>query len=223
MDNWQGLDNESTITLIKILKEQNQNDDQLYQNAFLAFYFRFQDQVLKKCEIICKNYGYDKEVAILIAQETFTRFLRYPNYRHEKSRCNDIEKGVLLYLFRISEHALFNYYYKINGINVSPYDGTEEIIYDYPDVGENSGFNSKEAFNHFQIVKEALDTLSPKHKIIYLTYKQFETTGHTLPRELLCKLRDKLDLKQATVRSYKNEAYNKVNEYLRIHGIRNRG
>jgi hypothetical protein len=223
MNNWQRLENEPTISLINYLKGKSEIDDKLHQNAFIAFYFRFQGQVLKKCEIICKIYGYGKETAVLIAQETFERFLKYPNYNHEKSKCSDIDKGVILYLFRISEHCLFNYYYKRNGINVSPYNGTEAIIYEYPNIGKRSSYNTIEAVKYFQIIKEALDSLSPKHKIIYLTYKQFETSGHTLPRELLSRLREKLELKQATVRSYKNEAYNKVTEYLKIHGIKERG
>jgi len=66
-----------------------------------------------------------------------------------------------------------------------------------------------------------LDRLSPKHRIIYLTYKHYEhitNDGYKLPRKLLKELRTELDLTQNSVRVYKNEAFNDVETYLKTYG-----
>ena len=86
------------------------------------------------------------------------------------------------------------------------------------EVGKERKAILQERFEHIQ---KALDRLTPKHKIIYLTYKQYESEtkdGYKLPRELLKKLRTELDLTQNTVRVYKNEAFNEVETYLKIYG-----
>ena len=75
--------------------------------------------------------------------------------------------------------------------------------------------------DRFEHIKKLLDRLSPKHRIIYLTYKQYEQEskeGFKLPRKLLKNLRTELDLTQTTVRIYKNEGFNEVETYLKIYG-----
>ena len=49
--------------------------------------------------------------------------------------------------------------------------------------------------NEYEVVKRVLDSLGPKHKIIYLTYKGYEyytKQGYKLPRKLLESLREEL-------------------------------
>lgn len=73
----------------------------------------------------------------------------------------------------------------------------------------------------YDLLDAALSRLSPKHKIIYLTYKQYEAMteeGYKLPRQLLKALRDELELTQSTIRVYKNEVFEEVEAYLRIYG-----
>ena len=48
--------------------------------------------------------------------------------------------------------------------------------------------------------------LDEKHRIIYLTYKAYQTRGKKLPRTLLDKLRKRLGVTQTTIRVYKKEA-----------------
>lgn len=67
-------------------------------------------------------------------------------------------------------------------------------------------------------IRQSQARLSPKHKIVYLTYKTHEKDGYKLPRELLKSLRDDLDLTQNSIRIYKNEAFNTVKTYLDIYG-----
>jgi hypothetical protein len=73
------------------------------------------------------------------------------------------------------------------------------------------------------IIKLALERLTPNHKIIYLSYIPYESKlkkgEHYMPREFLKKLREKTGgLSQSTIKVYKNQAYKKIEEYLRIYG-----
>ena len=75
----------------------------------------------------------------------------------------------------------------------------------------------------YEIIKAALERLTPKHKIIYLTYKEYEPhfkAGFNFPRAFLKKLQDELELTQASIRVYKKQAYDKIDEYLKIYGAK---
>lgn len=218
---WEKFKDESTEDLIQNIKWKDDPDCQTEaQAAFHAFCFRFGDDVAKKTEIICKRWKYDKHVAAEVANQVFSRFWKYPNYDHKKSKQKDVETGVKLYLYRFIEREITNYYYKEQGILASPYDGSEEIIYDYPevDLSDYSMEKRKHLEGKFEVVKKTLERLGEKHKIIYLTYQAHENPNHKLPRHLLQSLRDELDLAQATVRFYKNEAQNTIKEMLKVYG-----
>jgi len=114
-----------------------------------------------------------------------------------------------------------DYYNQKNGIKISPYDGTEKIITDFPKTDDNFDIAEfKNPQSHYQAVQKALSNFSEKHKVIFLTYKAYEFDGNKLPRHLLDSLRSTLNLSQATIRSYKKEVYDKINEYLDIYGIK---
>lgn len=218
---WEEFKKESTEDLIQYIKWKNEPGcEDAAKAAFHAFCFRLGDDLVKKTEIICKRWKYDKHVAAEIANQVFSRFWKYPNYDHPKSNGKDAETGVKFYLYRFVERELTNYYYKEQGIIASPYDGTEEIIYDYPemDLGDYEPEKRKELQGKLEVVKKALERLGEKHKVIYLTYQAHENPNHKLPRHLLQSLRDELDLAQATVRFYKNEAQNTIKEMLKVYG-----
>ena len=217
MVKWQYYEESSTIELIELIKmKSNKMQIEVSKAAFNTFVFRFTEELTKKTEIICSHWGYNSEIALEVSKKTFQRFWKYPNFCKEKCKTNDIDKGVLLYLFQIARNVLADLVNELNGI-VSPYDGNEEIIWDFPNRTDVIFTDYQDAQSHFAIVKEALSTLSIKHKIIYLTYSANEYSGYKLPRKLLQELREKLKISQQTVRSYKNEAYNKVKEYLSIY------
>ena len=105
----------------------------------------------------------------------------------------------------------------------NPFTGDEEIIREFPDI-DNMGMGKerkailKERFEHIQ---KALNRLTPKHKIIFLTYKQYESEikdGYKLPRKLLKELRTELDLTQNSIRVYKKEVFDIVEKYLKTYG-----
>jgi RNA polymerase sigma factor (sigma-70 family) len=178
--------------------------------------------VQTKCRIVCRNRGYDNTTADEIAEKIFARFFKYPKYDAGKCKSGDTNKCVRLYLYRIAERILSDYI-KAEKQGSNPFTGDEEIITEFPDIEAMDFDVERKAIlqKQYNIIKEALARLTPKHKIIYLTYKQYEqqlNDGHYLPRPLLKRLQDELELSQAAIRVYKKEAYDKIEEYLNIHG-----
>ena len=221
MIDWESYIQESTEDLIEYIKWKDQHEyKDASKPAFYAFCYRFREELAKKCEIVCKKWNYDKDIALEIVKRTFRRFLKYPNFRFDKSRAKDFDTGVLIYLLGIAQRELINYYNTDKGKYTSPYTGEEQIIKEYPkiDFDKFRPEKRREMQKRFEIIEKALGRLTDKHKIIYLTYQAHEREGYKLPRHLLKKLRDELKLGQATIRYYKFEAINKIEEYLEIYG-----
>lgn len=63
-----------------------------------------------------------------------------------------------------------------------------------------------------RIMNDKISKLDEKHRVIYLTYKAYQTSGKKLPRKLLDKLRKRLGVTQATIRVYKKEACELLND-----------
>jgi hypothetical protein len=213
MTSWKDYEHYPTIELIEIIKLKDK-PEQLDNSkaAFNVFCFKFQKQIEKKAVVLSRNYGYDDGFAIEIIESTFKRFWKYPNFKLEKMRCSTPDKGVELYLSRVAQHCFYDLYNERNGINVSPYNGCEEIIYEIPIPDEYFEINKEK----YLIVNKALNTFSWKHRIIYLTYLQHEINGYKLPRKLLAELREKLEITQDTIRFYRFEVLNKINEYTEL-------
>jgi len=213
MTDWRIYEHTHTIELIQLIKMKSQlNHLDEATAAFHAFCFRFQQSITKKAEYVSKNNGYDKEFAIEIIEMTFQRFWKYPQFNIEKINASSLDKGVEIYLSKIAQNSFYDLVKEKLGINISPYNGMEEIIYDIP-IPENRLIVNNE---NYIIVKKVLDTFSLKHRVIYLTYAQYEINGCKLPRKLLTELREKLDITQNTIRSYRFEVINKINEYKEL-------
>ncbi|MEX1269598.1 MAG: hypothetical protein WEA56_11380 [Balneolaceae bacterium] len=207
---WKELENESTSDLIEFMKM----EDEYRKAAFFAFCFRFREELISKCEIVCYRRGFTADKAVELANRTFERFLRYPKYDHDKSPCDEIDKGVIIYLFGIAQRVIIDMMFGAE----SPYDGTEEILYGFTSLDNSlSGRKRKEIIAVRETIEKALSKLSEKHRIIFYTYFGHEEDGYKLPRPLLAALREKLDLSQDTVRFYKKQAFDKVKEYLEIY------
>ena len=66
---------------------------------------------------------------------------------------------------------------------------------------------------YVEALEKKLSVLDEKHRIIYLTYKAYQKSGKKLPRKLLEKLRKRLNLSQITVRVYKKQACEAINDF----------
>lgn len=223
MQSWLQFKDKPTIELIKqIQKRTDPQENSFSEFAFQAFVFRFEEDVTKKTEVISGNWGFNIEETIEIVQNVFKKFWKYPKFNIEKKKEQNLDKAVILYLYGIARNELANYFNKKNGLMLSPYDGSEQLVYDLPeipDLDDQVDYNIDVQLSKIRLkaIKAALETLSEKHKIIYLTYSSHEYSGKKLPRELLCKLREELGVNQATIRSYKKDVSDKIKEYITIY------
>jgi DNA-directed RNA polymerase specialized sigma24 family protein len=219
----QDLNGETTENLMEYIRCRDDPDyGEMAREAFRVFTFRFQLDLQKKLIPICKGWGYDKQVASEIAYSTFERVWKYPTFDKRKAKQKDYDKAISFYLYGIAGNLLADYKRNQRGEG-SPFTGDEEIIREFPDIENMEIGKERKAIlvERQEYIKKLLDRLSPKHRIIYLTYKHYEHVtkeGFKLPRKLLKNLRTELDLTQTTVRIYKNEAFNEVDTYLKIYG-----
>lgn len=214
------MKDKSSEKLLEIIKKKKDDSKQyeIAEDAFREFTFRHQVDLMKKLIPICKGWGYDKQDASEIAHLTFERVWKYTKYDNSRTNQDDTDNKILFYLFGIARRLLVEYKKRDNGY-INPFTGNEEIIYDFPSINSlNISIEKKtELERYYEIIKYALEELSPKHRIIYLTYKQYESEtkeGFKLPRKLLIKLREELNLTQNTIRSYKKEAFDVVKRKL---------
>ena len=211
---WEDVKDESTVDLISYIKCKDEPAYKLLaDSAFIAFTFRFREKVIDRCRYVGKNFGHNTVVSDGIADRVFDRFYKYP-FRFQASNCKDllIEQCVLLYLYRIAQRCFFDYYHELQPDEASPYDGTEEVIVELPDL-DHLDLEEEQlelAKEEREKVDKVLRSLSEKHRIIYLTYMSQEHEGFKLPRKLLAQLRKDLELSQSSIRVYKKEAIEAV-------------
>jgi len=223
MDNSQDLNNEATESLLEYIQWKDEPDyAEIANEAFRVFTFRYQLELLKKLIPICKNWGYDKQVATEIAYEAFNRIWKYPKFDLTKSKQKDYHKAITFYLFGIAKRLLADYK-RSETEEPNPFTGDEEIIREMPDIEtlEIGKERKAELKRIYELLNEALSRLTQKHKIIYLTYKHYESLtneGYNLPRPLTKKLQDELDLTQNSIRVYKKQAIEAVNTHIKIYG-----
>jgi hypothetical protein len=219
---WQDFENEATEDLIELIRwKKNPEDVKVAEDAFSAFCFRFQKDITHKSRVIAAKWGYDKHVGDIIAERTFKRYWKYGNFDKTESNATEIDTGVKLYLYKIALRELTNYKNE-QSVDLNPYTGDEEIVKEFPSIDiSHIPIEKRAELKRIQgIIEKALERLTRKHKVIYLTYKAHQQEGHTLPRGLLKKLRDELDIVQASIQVYKKEAYDTVDEYLKLYGAR---
>lgn len=81
MSNSQDLNNETTENLLEYIQWKDESDyAEIAKEAFRVFTFRYQLELLKKLTPICKNWGYDNQVATELAYEAFNRIWKYPKF-----------------------------------------------------------------------------------------------------------------------------------------------
>src|SRR5258708_15065640 len=174
---WQEMANENAADLIEYIKWGNQPEyKDTADDAFIAFCFRFRDDVQTKCRIISRNWGYDTVVGDEIAAKTFDRFRKYPAFEASKCKTGNIDNCAKFYLYAIAGRLLADHK-KIEEEGENPFTGEEEIVTEFPNIDELEISAERKTIlkQKYEIIQKALDRLTPKHKIIYLTYKQYES------------------------------------------------
>jgi len=205
MTNWKRFETVATEVLIDYfqdkLKEQSIKDD-----AFLAIMFRFREDLIKKCERICKGRGYDKDVARMIVEQTFVKYGKSKAFQKKEGNYESIETCFKVYLYGIASNELKNYYRQEEKRKKGLlYTGNEDIITELPP------FNTATCSLESKIIHETLLGFSYSHQVVYLTYKVHQRDGVNLPKNLRLRLREHLGgISQTTVRGYKKEVTDKI-------------
>lgn len=185
--------------------------------AFTEFCSRFERKMIQRAEIYCLKFSYSSVIAMDIAHCTFARVWKYPTFDLAKSSSKNIEKAILLWLNKIMYTQLVKY----EKVDSCAEPETEEdlslimTIDDLVEIKADAEENKKKLREKLSILDSAFLGLSDKHRIIYLTYRAYEITGKNLPRPLLKKLQNDLQLTQSTVRVYKKEANSHIENYLK--------
>lgn len=190
------------------------------RQAFIILCDRFQQPLLKKCEIIAVQKGLTEVDAIEIVENTFKRIYKY-GHNFDRSRYSDFDKGFRFYLYGIANRECTKLYCKKHGLGISPYAGSEEVVTTYPEVTEElvpDPVRRSQLLLEKRLLEIALKRHSWKHRVIYLTYKFHQVEGHKMPRRLLADLRAMLGLAQGTINAYKKEIVDTMNDYLEMYG-----
>lgn len=209
-----GLEKKTTQELISIF--QNVEIPQIRRDyAFVVLCTRFRKELLEKCEIVCKRFGHSVIVAEQITEQSFIKYAQKPNYQEADSKAKDCDTGFLLYLLGIAQKELTNYYRILKRRQDGyDYDGTEQVITELPSIPE------ERLDLETKVKRAAIESLSAKHKTVYLTYAVHELKGFNLPRKLQADLREHLSIEtQSTIRGIKKEATKTVDSYLKAMNI----
>ncbi len=189
------------------------------QLAFVQFCYRFGKDLKRKSEIYCNKYGYSEVVALEIANCTFARVWKYPTFDKGKSNAKDLDKGILLWMYRILYTQIIKYGEQNSCAepteeeDLSLVSNADELLdrFDTPDSEARRVINEK-----LKTIERALTQLSEKHRIIYFTYRAYIKEGKKVPRPITKLLREKLSLTQKSVNTYYGDAHRHVTNYLNI-------
>ncbi|MDJ1498946.1 hypothetical protein QNI19_38830 [Cytophagaceae bacterium DM2B3-1] len=210
--NWEELKDESTSDLIGYVKSiRDDSYKELAEAAFVTLTFRFRKDIIDKCNILMRKWKRSEDDAYELANRVFARFFKYPAFDNSKCQREDINLCFRIYLYGIANREILRMLYPA----YSPYDGNEHIVTSL--INPETDYEPERLKKLSEMEKrldEIFEKLTPKHKIIFLTYKTYEMEGKTLPRPLLTELRDILGLSQNSIRVYKKEASDLVKKEL---------
>ena len=185
------------------------------KQAFTLFTSYFLDKIKLPVEKIVFNNGYSEEVAVNALQCTFNKVWLYPTFDKRKSRCKNTDKGIPIWLIKIATSQMYEFTKKGECANIR----TEEdlsVIEDpesFIKAFNVANLEPEKKIHYLQALTKRISILDEKHRIIYLTYKAYYVNNKKLPRSVLAKLRKRLGLTQTTVRVYKREACELMNDY----------
>lgn len=158
--------------------------------------------------------GFDENVAFEAMQCAFNKVWLYPSFDMSKSHCKNEERAIIIWLQSIAASQMYQYTQKGECAQIkededlSVIESAEDFI-----CLHNTDLSPEVKMNLVLAFNEKLSVLDEKHRIIYLTYKAYQTRGKKLPRTLLAKLRKRLgEITQITVRVYKKEACELLND-----------
>lgn len=224
---------EDTLDLIEYMRMDAPGDREGSDDAFTAFILSFREYLQKQCRKVALAFGMDEYMGDEIAEKTFLKFRFSSTFSKEKCKTSKINTCIKLYLAKVAKNILIDIHREQSSPN--PFTGDEQIVYDLPDASyyenlEGDPERIAQLKKKDEVLREILyNRLTEKQRIVYLTYKQYERDTCTvsadgtekkfyLPRKLLKKLKDDLQITQPTIRKYKQEANAIIEPLLKLYG-----
>lgn len=206
---------ESIVDGVKLLNiiANKENDMDAAKKAFILFIGYFESKIRTFVEVYANKIGYDENVAFEAIQCAFNKVWNYPTFDMKKSSCKNEEKAIIIWLMSIAASQMHQYSRKGECAQIKTDEDLSVIETSDDFVSfhiEDLSFEQK--MEYVLALNKKLSVLDEKHRIIYLTYKAYQTRGKKLPRKLLDKLRKRLDVSQVTIRVYKREACLALND-----------
>lgn len=186
--------------------------------AFCVFCDRYQRRLLQKSEIHCCKFNYNETIALMAVECTFNKvWNKAITFDMKKANTKNIDSAIYIWMGKIlyTQITLF----KVSDKCAQPtseedlsliYDVDQLIVHTEPnDIETQKILKTKLAF-----VESVMERLSPKHRVIYLTYLAYGSeTGRNIPRSVSNKLKEELELTQASIRVYKKQVSDLIKNY----------
>lgn len=187
--------------------------------AFYVFHDRYQRDILEKSEIQCSKFEYNEAIAFLAATCTFDKVWKNAHtFSMKKANTKNVDKAILLWMYKIlyTQILLFKdsdtCAQPTKEEDLSLIENLDDLVNVY--APENIE-KQKELKENYSFLEKALQGLSLKHKIIYFTYLAYKPEkDKNIPRSVSNKLQEQLELTQASIRVYRKEATDLVNNYI---------
>jgi len=211
------LETMSSAELLEFISCFKEEYSELSKRAFVIFCYRYEKDLLQKAEIYCSKFGYNETVALTVVQCTFARVWKYPTFDIKKAKSKNIDTAISLWLYPI----LYTQIVLLGKQDTCAEPTKEEDLSVISNIDElilhtvgDDMEKTKDLKAKLSVIESALLGLSEKHKIVWLTYKAYEQQGKNIPRSVSNKLQEQLDLTQNTIRVYKIQANQHINDYL---------
>jgi hypothetical protein len=212
--NFETMSGAELLEFISCFKEEYPKQS---EQAFIVFCYKYERDLLQKAEIYCSKFGYSETIALMVAQCTFARIWKYPTFNVKKAKSKNIGTAIYQWLYPI----LYTQIVLLGKQDTSAEPAEEEDLSVISNINELI-FNTvggdiektKDLKVRLSVIESAYSGLSEKHRIIWLTYKAYEQQGKNIPRSVSNKLQEQLDLTQNSIRVYKMQANQHINDYL---------
>jgi len=136
----------------------------------------------------------------------------------KKANTKDVDKAILLWMYKILYTQIL--LFKDRDTCAQPTEEEDLSLIENLDALVNvyapeNLEKQKELKENLSFLERVLQGLSLKHRIIYFTYLAYKPEkDKNIPRSVSNKLKDQLDLTQASIRVYRKEATDLVNNYI---------
>ncbi|MCS2873845.1 hypothetical protein NXW18_08870 [Bacteroides thetaiotaomicron] len=136
----------------------------------------------------------------------------------EKANTKNIDKAILLWMYKILYTQIL--LFKDRDTCAQPTEEEDLSLIENLDALVNvyapeNIEKQKELKENLSFLERVLQGLSQKHRIIYFTYLAYKPEkDKNIPRSISNKLKEQLDLTQASIRVYRKDATDLVNNYI---------